>query len=136
MATSVPPVAQAPSTLPPPVTPSPKLTTRPAVSSHRSSARHKIPDQPVTLPLSFGSGIEKMGMQFGSLNLGDNTTETSQYVVRSCLCDEHTHNYAGLKLKSLPFQSQRLLQWYSQRSKLPLLCLRLLLRQRLLLRRH
>ncbi|KAF9526076.1 hypothetical protein CPB83DRAFT_858626 [Crepidotus variabilis] len=52
-------------------TPSPKLSSRPAVTSHRSSTRHKIPDQPVTLPISFGTGIEKVGMQFGSLSLGD-----------------------------------------------------------------
>ena len=62
-------------------TPSPKLSSRPAVSSHRSSARYKVTDQPVTLPLSFGAGIEKVGMQFGSLSVGEaSTTETSQYV--------------------------------------------------------
>jgi len=130
-AASVPIAVQTPS-IRPPVTPSPKLTTRPAVSSHRSSARHKIPDQPVTLPLSFGSGIEKVGMQFGSLSLGDGA-ETSQYVFRSCLCDEYTHNLVGLNLKlTLPFQSQRLLQCRSQRSRV---LLHLLLQQRLLLRR-
>ncbi|PPQ98655.1 hypothetical protein CVT24_004153 [Panaeolus cyanescens] len=51
-------------------TPSPKLN-RPAVGFNRSAVRHKIPDQPVTLPISFGSGIEKVGMQFGSLGLSD-----------------------------------------------------------------
>jgi hypothetical protein len=62
-------------------TPSPRLSTRPAASSHRSSARYKVTDQPVTLPLSFGAGIEKVGMQFGSLSVGDaSTTETTQYV--------------------------------------------------------
>lgn len=62
-------------------TPSPKLSSRPAVSSHRSSARHKVTDQPVTLPLSFGATIEKVGMQFGSLNVEDaSATETDQYV--------------------------------------------------------
>ncbi|KAG6853852.1 hypothetical protein C0991_000613 [Blastosporella zonata] len=51
-------------------TPSPKLTARPATSVHRSSARYKNIDQPVVMPSSFGSGIEKVGMQFGSLSLG------------------------------------------------------------------
>lgn len=44
---------------------------RPAAVSHRSSARYnKTIDQPVVMPSSFGSGIEKVGMQFGSLSLG------------------------------------------------------------------
>ncbi|KAG6867624.1 hypothetical protein C0993_000397 [Termitomyces sp. T159_Od127] len=51
-------------------TPSPKLTVRPAAAAHRSSARYKNIDQPVVMPSSFGSGIEKVGMQFGSLSLG------------------------------------------------------------------
>jgi len=75
------PVVATPSPSNPPQgisTPSPNLSSRPAVSSHRSSARHKVTDQPVTLPLSFG-GIEKVGMQFGSLSVGDaSTTETGQ----------------------------------------------------------
>jgi len=50
-------------------TPSPKLTGRPVVS-HRSGARHKTTDQPVVMPSSFGPGVEKVGMQFGSLGLG------------------------------------------------------------------
>lgn len=52
--------------------PSPK--PRPAATTHRGSARYKaIPtDQPVVMPSSssFGSSIEKVGMQFGSLSLG------------------------------------------------------------------
>lgn len=76
--------------------PSPKLTNRPAVASHRSSARYKVTDQPVTLPLSFGSGIEKVGMQFGSLSLADgsSTSPSTQYVVRVvifCLSDTDTN---------------------------------------------
>ncbi|KAG6820533.1 hypothetical protein H0H93_015704 [Arthromyces matolae] len=51
-------------------TPSPKLSVRPTASAHRSSARYKNIDQPVVMPSSFGSGIEKVGMQFGSLSLG------------------------------------------------------------------
>ncbi|TFK71578.1 hypothetical protein BDN72DRAFT_837479 [Pluteus cervinus] len=55
-------------------TPSPKLTTRPSSVAHR--ARHKTTDQPVVMPSSFGHGLEKIGMQFGSLNLnGDNVPE-------------------------------------------------------------
>ena len=62
-------------------TPSPKLSSRQAAASHRNSARYKVTDQPVTLPLSFGIGIEKVGMQFGSLSVGDGgTTEITQYV--------------------------------------------------------
>ena len=66
------------------VTPSPKLS-RPVAVSHRSSARHKVTDQPVTMPLSFGSGIEKVGMQFGSLSLTGDGSVTVQYVPNSVL---------------------------------------------------
>ncbi|PPQ74524.1 hypothetical protein CVT26_007920 [Gymnopilus dilepis] len=59
-------------------TPSPKLSARPAAVSHRSSARHKVTDQPVTMPLSFGTGIEKVGMQFGSLSLAGDGSVTVQ----------------------------------------------------------
>ncbi|RDB23852.1 hypothetical protein Hypma_009226 [Hypsizygus marmoreus] len=51
-------------------TPSPKLSGRPAAATHRSSARYKNIDQPVVMPSSFGTGIEKVGMTFGSLSLG------------------------------------------------------------------
>jgi len=77
-------VTQATSALPAQVTatPSPKLTTRPPVVSHRTSARYKVTDQPVTMPVSFGTGVEKVGMQFGSLSLGgDVTDESASYVV-------------------------------------------------------
>ena len=78
-------VAQAISTLPAQVTAisSPKLTTRPPAASHRTSARHKLTDQPVTMPVSFSTGIEKVGMQFGSLSLGgdDTNNEPPSYVV-------------------------------------------------------
>ena len=62
---------------------SPKLTTRPPAVSHRTSARHKLTDQPVTMPVSFSTGIEKVGMQFGSLSLGgdDTNDEPPPYVV-------------------------------------------------------
>ena len=63
--------------------PSPKLTTRPPAASHRTSARHKVPDQPVTMPLSFSTGIEKVGMQFGSLSIGGDGTndDPASYVI-------------------------------------------------------
>ncbi|KAF9460449.1 hypothetical protein BDZ94DRAFT_1299874 [Collybia nuda] len=69
------PAPQAPLVTPvlsqgPAVTPSPKLNSRSAAVAHRSSARYKTIDQPVVMPSSFGSGIEKVGMQFGSLSLG------------------------------------------------------------------
>ncbi|KAJ7058270.1 hypothetical protein C8F01DRAFT_1060523 [Mycena amicta] len=55
--------------------PSPSIKpSRPAASSHRNSARYKITDQAVVMPSSFGSGIEKVGMQFGSLSLGGETS--------------------------------------------------------------
>lgn len=63
-------------------TPSPKLTVRPAAAAHRTSARYKNIDQPVVMPSSFGSGIEKVGMQFGSLSLGgDSILESNTCVV-------------------------------------------------------
>ncbi|KAJ7160884.1 hypothetical protein C8R46DRAFT_1194293 [Mycena filopes] len=73
-----------PEPAPPVASPSPSLkpagAVRPAAGSHRSSARYKTIDQPVVMPSSFGSGIEKVGMQFGSLSLGgessfDNSAE-------------------------------------------------------------
>lgn len=86
-----PEVKPAPSPAPAPATPalaapsaaapSPKLSARPAAGSHRSSARYKVTDQPVTLPISFGSGLEKVGMQFGSLSLGGDGSVTVQCVI-------------------------------------------------------
>lgn len=62
-------------------TPSPKLSSRPAAASHRSSARYKVTDQPVVMPNSFAS-VEKVGMQFGSLNLGgESVLESAPYVI-------------------------------------------------------
>ena len=75
-------VSQAISALPAPIS-SPKLTTRPPAALHRTSARYKLTDQPVTMPVSFSTGIEKVGMQFGSLSLGgdDTNDEPALYVV-------------------------------------------------------
>ncbi|TFK87864.1 hypothetical protein K466DRAFT_586010 [Polyporus arcularius HHB13444] len=62
------PAPESPATLPPkPLTPS--VSTRPTPVSHRTP-KFKTTDQPVVLPASFGTGIEKVGMQFGSLSLG------------------------------------------------------------------
>ncbi|KAI1790606.1 hypothetical protein LXA43DRAFT_946929 [Ganoderma leucocontextum] len=60
---------ESPVALPPkPLTPS--VSTRPTPAPHRTTAKFKTTDQPVVLPASFGSGVEKIGMQFGSLSLG------------------------------------------------------------------
>ena len=45
------------------------IQVRPSSAAHRHSARFKT-DQAVTLPNNFGSGLEKVGMQFGSLSIG------------------------------------------------------------------
>jgi hypothetical protein len=45
------------------------VQTRPSSAGHRHNARFKT-DQAVTLPNNFGSGLEKVGMQFGSLSIG------------------------------------------------------------------
>jgi len=45
------------------------VQVRPSSAGHRHSARFKT-DQAVTLPNNFGSGLEKVGMQFGSLSIG------------------------------------------------------------------
>ncbi|KAI0759097.1 hypothetical protein C8Q74DRAFT_1451911 [Fomes fomentarius] len=63
------PAPASPAALPPkPLTPS--ISTRPTPISHRTNIKFKTTDQPVVLPASFGTGIEKIGMQFGSLSLG------------------------------------------------------------------
>ncbi|KAF7297083.1 CUE domain-containing protein [Mycena indigotica] len=46
----------------------------PAPTSHRNSARYKLSDQAVVMPSSFGTGLEKVGMQFGSLSLGSDAS--------------------------------------------------------------
>ncbi|KII90171.1 hypothetical protein PLICRDRAFT_124097 [Plicaturopsis crispa FD-325 SS-3] len=55
-----------------------KPQSRPAPVSHRSSARYKNIDQPVVMPSSnYGVGLEKIGMQFGSLSLGGDSLDSS-----------------------------------------------------------
>ncbi|EIW56556.1 uncharacterized protein TRAVEDRAFT_38481 [Trametes versicolor FP-101664 SS1] len=57
-----------PAALPPkPQTPS--IQARATPVSHRAP-KFKTTDQPVVMPASFGSGLERIGMQFGSLSLG------------------------------------------------------------------
>lgn len=60
------PVSGLSETIPKHVTP---VQARPSSAAHRHSARFKT-DQAVTLPNNFGSGLEKVGMQFGSLSIG------------------------------------------------------------------
>ncbi|KAL7278639.1 hypothetical protein PYCCODRAFT_1387865 [Trametes coccinea BRFM310] len=63
------PSPESPAALPSkPLTPA--IQTRSTPVSHRTNAKFKTTDQPVVMPASFGSGIEKVGMQFGSLSLG------------------------------------------------------------------
>ena len=45
------------------------VQARPSSAAHKHSSRFKT-DQAVTLPNNFGSGLEKVGMQFGSLSIG------------------------------------------------------------------
>ena len=55
----------------------PAAHTRPG-AAHRGSAKFKT-DQAVVMPSSsFGSGIEKVGMQFGSLSLGGDDLDTAE----------------------------------------------------------
>ncbi|KAJ7222485.1 hypothetical protein GGX14DRAFT_663933 [Mycena pura] len=71
-----------PEVVPLAASPSPSIKpTRPATSSHRNSARYKNIDQAVVMPSSFSSGLEKVGMQFGSLSLGGDSTLDNAYVL-------------------------------------------------------
>jgi hypothetical protein len=54
----------------------PSVQSRPVAVTNRSSARYKTTDQPVVMPISFGAGIEKVGMQFGSLSLGGDVLDS------------------------------------------------------------
>lgn len=47
-----------------------------ARSLTRPGNRFKATDQPVVMPSTFGSSVEKLGMQFGSVGLSDDTPET------------------------------------------------------------
>ena len=72
-------VPESPAALPPkPLTPS--ASSRPTPVSHRIP-KFKTSDQPVVLPASFGSGLEKVGMQFGSLGLGGDDFDAPPYVL-------------------------------------------------------
>lgn len=67
-----------------PATPVPH--SRPGAGAHRNSGRYKISsDQAVIMPSSsFGSAIEKLGMQFGSVSLnGDVISDNNECVLYS-----------------------------------------------------
>ena len=71
----------------------PAAHTRPG-AAHRGSAKFKT-DQAVVMPSSsFGSGIEKVGMQFGSLSLGGDDLDTAErygfHCSRRCV---HSHRH-------------------------------------------
>ncbi|KAI0668821.1 hypothetical protein C8Q78DRAFT_1193665 [Trametes maxima] len=73
------PAPESPVTLPSkPVTPS--IQTRSTPVSHRTNPKFKTTDQPVVLPASFGTGLEKIGMQFGSLSLGGEDLDSHEPV--------------------------------------------------------
>ena len=116
-------VAQAISALPAQVTaiPSPKLTARPPATSHRTSARHKLTDKPVTMPVSFSTGIEKVGMQFGSLGLGgdDTNDEPVSYVVNvQSLTKEIKTIFIEMKNRILFLHQNLLLPLFKQKPNL------------------
>ncbi|KAJ7689514.1 hypothetical protein B0H14DRAFT_3532770, partial [Mycena olivaceomarginata] len=67
------PLEPQPEPAPPVASPSPSI--KPARQAARASARYKTIDQPVVMPSSFGSSLEKVGMQFGSLSLGEDSSE-------------------------------------------------------------
>ncbi|TFY56438.1 hypothetical protein EVG20_g8922 [Dentipellis fragilis] len=66
-----------PESIPKPFAAVPAVQLRPSSAAHRHSARFKTTDSPVILPSHFGTGVEKIGMQFGSLSLGgDDVVDT------------------------------------------------------------
>ncbi|EJD04917.1 uncharacterized protein FOMMEDRAFT_139574 [Fomitiporia mediterranea MF3/22] len=58
----------------PPVKPSTPVSYARSLNS-RAGHRPKVTDQAVVMPSSFGSSVEKLGMQFGSVNLGGEDVE-------------------------------------------------------------
>ncbi len=61
----------------------PSSVGKPTSAAHRNNARFKTSDQPVVMPTSsFGTVIDKIGMQFGSVSLeGDDVPDASRYTV-------------------------------------------------------
>lgn len=61
----------------------PSSVGKPTSAAHRNNARFKTSDQPVVMPTSsFGTVMDKIGMQFGSVSLeGDDVPESSRYAV-------------------------------------------------------
>ncbi|KAF9815650.1 hypothetical protein IEO21_04440 [Rhodonia placenta] len=79
----------------------PVASTRPASSAHRISAKFKTTDQPVVMPSSnFGTGVEKIGMQFGSLSLGGEDFDASHEPAASELAPARTQEPAAAELQS------------------------------------
>ncbi|KAI6013180.1 hypothetical protein BKA83DRAFT_4363617 [Pisolithus microcarpus] len=69
---SEPPVVPSPSKSPPPV------TLRSSIASHRNASKYKATDQAVVMPTSsLASGLDKLGMQFGSLSIGGDIIDSS-----------------------------------------------------------
>lgn len=69
---------------------SPAAHTRPG-AAHRGSAKFKTTDQAVVMPSSsFGSGIEKVGMQFGSLSLGGDDLDPAERYGYYCYKSSHS----------------------------------------------
>ena len=69
----------------------PAAHTRPG-AAHRGSAKFKT-DQAVVMPSSsFGSNVEKVGMQFGSLSLGGDDLDASE---------RYSHNHFRCRIRSL-----------------------------------
>jgi hypothetical protein len=87
-----------------PKTLTPTPGSRQGVSVNRSHPRYKT-DQAVVLPSSFGTPLEKVGMQFGSLSLGGEGTEDIvegnswvASVVCRCVYSHMSHCAASLLL--------------------------------------
>ena len=99
---------------------SPKLTTRPPAASHRTSTRHKLTDQPVTMPVSFSTGIEKVGMQFGSLSLGGDDTidEPASYVVNVQSSTKEINTFIEVDWMLFLLQNLLLLPLFNQKTNL------------------
>lgn len=74
------PPAESETTSAKPLTPA--AHTRPAPASHRSAAKFKTTDQAVVMPVgSFAAGVEKIGMQFGSLSIGGDDLDAAGCVL-------------------------------------------------------
>lgn len=76
--------AEEPVTAPTPSKSPVSVPPRSSTASHRSATKYKVIDQAVVMPTSsFNPGLEKVGMQFGSLSLGGDVIEPSPLVIIS-----------------------------------------------------